>query len=212
MVAWGEPPPGYDDCMFDFGRAPEPDEPFGPLDVPNVGVIQARPPTTSSVALLGGAGQPGIKVEVRVKRITGMIALHVAPGEMERLLLGMVTGDMPGKTMQYVYEEIACYGTAREYKAVQSLAGTTAASWRQVRAHLATDGIREPMRELPHVHVLLDLVESMLLEQCVKEEDRDRLMNALYRPEIKRGEGFKPPPGFDAEGMEAGFDALMAAQ
>lgn len=105
-------------------------------------------------------------------------------------------------------------GHSAPYRAVVALAGTTAASWRSIRAHLITNGITEPFTVLPHLHALLDVVEALLLEQTVKEADREQLMDRLYRPElvVKRSDkAFVPPPGFDAQSMEDAFAAAAAA-
>lgn len=72
------------------------------------------------------------------------------------------------------------------------------------------------MRELPHLHVLLDMVETMLMEQQTKPEDRDRLQDQLYQPDLTEirlnGGDWVAPPGFDPDSIEDGFDALLAQE
>ena len=75
------------------------------------------------------------------------------------------------------------------------------------------NGVTEPMTTLPHLHALLDVVESVLMEQTFKDSDRDRLLDQLYRPEItvkKTDPGWKPPPGFDPDSMEDAFEAAAS--
>ena len=71
------------------------------------------------------------------------------------------------------------------------------------------------MASVLHLHSLLDTIESILMEQAIKEEDRDRLNDELYRPEVvvTRGgkKAWEPPPGFDPDSIEEGFDALAGA-
>lgn len=92
----------------------------------------------------------------------------------------------------------------------------TAFNWRTLRARLLTHGITDPLNALPSLHVLLDFTEALVMEQTIEEKDREKLITALYRPELEVTEPgekqpFVPPPGFEPEAMEDAFDAFARA-
>lgn len=80
-----------------------------------------------------------------------------------------------------------------------------------MRTRFWSAGIARPLEQLASMHDIADMAEMVLIEQCVKDEDRNELMSKLYRPEFRDDEDDDdvPPPGFDLDDMEASFDAFM---
>lgn len=76
-----------------------------------------------------------------------------------------------------------------------------------MRGRLILSGIPDPLRQLPDMHAILDVVEVILLDSAHTREDRDRLNTTLYRPSL---EDDTPPPGFEVAEQQASFAAFAA--
>ncbi|WP_234797071.1 hypothetical protein [Mycobacteroides chelonae] len=99
-----------------------------------------------------------------------------------------------------------------------------ATHWRTIRTRMRADGIADPMRQLPHMHALVDEAEKVWLEvlhtgnEAKDKNARDQLLDRLYAPTAAgaaelNGEGYEaktaPPAGFeDPAQVEADFDAV----
>lgn len=73
-------------------------------------------------------------------------------------------------------------------------------------------GIRDPLRELPDMHSVLNFVE-VLLPDYLEPEKLQELQRKMYRVETidtKSGELMQAPAGFTAEDELASFDAFAA--
>lgn len=90
------------------------------------------------------------------------------------------------------------------YRAVVSLAQATGHYWRTIRAKLILAGITDPLRELPDLHALLDVVEASATEQMSTEE-RDKFNFQMYRPDPS-----EKPVGFDEDEQLDAFAAFEA--
>lgn len=70
---------------------------------------------------------------------------------------------------------------------------------------------------LPTLHALLDATEAAVLESMEEKKDREKYMDAMYRPKLElapglAGAGYKPKPaGFDDDEVDASFDAFASA-
>lgn len=108
------PPPGFEDMLGDADDHPSSaDGPFHPLYVEGVGTVQARKPMPNAIpalAMAANADIPGIK---RTSHHERFVRNHVAPGEADRLLVGMMRGELPHDTYSLVGSSIATWGTAR---------------------------------------------------------------------------------------------------
>ncbi|SII08836.1 Uncharacterised protein [Mycobacteroides abscessus subsp. abscessus] len=118
-------------------------------------------------------------------------------------------------------------GHGPPYLAVITLSVMAATHWRAIRTRMRGDGIADPMRQLPHMHALIDEAEKVWLEALhtgSEEKDkheREQLLDRLYAPttdgaETLNGDGYQakrtPPPGFeDPAEVEANFDAVARA-
>jgi hypothetical protein len=72
-------------------------------------------------------------------------------------------------------------------------------------------GVPDPLRQLPTVHSLLDVVELMLTEGCKDEAERAKLNRDLYMPPLGTPVAdTAPPPGFSAAEEMASFAAVAA--
>jgi hypothetical protein len=109
-------------------------------------------------------------------------------------------------------------GHRAPYIAVITLAVMTAHHWRSVRGKLLLAGVADPMG-LRNMHMLLDVVESMVLESLSStggreaEFHRSQFLDQLYSPanDVGLGGGDVAPAGFAPDEVEAAFDAFAAA-
>jgi len=89
---------------------------------------------------------------------------------------------------------------------------------RQVRTKLLLAGIADPMG-LRNMHMLLDTVESMILESISMSGERDaefqrsQFLDQLYSPanDVGLGDGRAVPAGFEPDEVDSAFDAFAAA-
>jgi len=217
------PPPGYVDCEADAAIERPHLEPgrYRVITVAGVGVIHARRPLASAVAAVAAAANPKTSDRDRNDWLHRFIETHLQPGELDALLIAMITEDYPADTLLRVARAIAVEDTGRPYGAVLNLALMTAHNWRDVRARLQTHGIADPMG-LPSMHAVLDATEAMIVEATVSgaktqgegQRKLDQFYDRLYKPDVTTdgdsGE-LLIPPGFDDESVEASFDAFTAA-
>lgn len=111
-------------------------------------------------------------------------------------------------------------GHRAPYVAVITLAVMAAHHWRTIRLKLTLGGIADPMM-LPSMHILLDAVESAILESMHGsssgdgEMKRSMFLDSLYGPSPANnlnGDDYSPTPeGFGDEEVEASFDAFAQA-
>lgn len=111
-----DPPPGFDDLLFDAGGlAPPPDPPEGyqELEVEGVGIVHARPPLPNAAGALAMAANSKIPTTAQVDYLTLMVRNHLAPGELARVLVGQMCGDYPSDAVQQIAKAVCTWGTAR---------------------------------------------------------------------------------------------------
>lgn len=109
-----DPPPGYADLMSDAQDAPAPSNRFHDLRVDGgVGVVRARKPMPNATAALSHSANAKLPVDRKLGYINMFVQNHVADGEFNRLLTGMVLGQLPEDTMQRVTRAISTWGTER---------------------------------------------------------------------------------------------------
>lgn len=115
-------------------------------------------------------------------------------------------------------------GHGPPYVAVITLCVMAATHWRAIRTRMRADGIADPMRQLPHMHALVDEAEKVWLEvlhtgnETKDKHDRELLLDRLYGPSTEGASGLNgqdyqpktaPPAGFeDPAQVEADFDAV----
>lgn len=107
-----DPPPGYDDMAGDADAFPC-DPHFHPLEVPGVGVVQARRPMPKSVPALAMAANSKIELTSRSDYLVLFVSNHLAEGELERVYVEMITQDLPPDTIERIARAVATWGTAR---------------------------------------------------------------------------------------------------
>ena len=98
-------------------------------------------------------------------------------------------------------------GTARPWRSTVGLCVSTVRQWSTVRGRLIEKGVADPLRMLPSLTALLDVVEVMVLDSFDKQEDRERWQRDLYREETTI-DAATPPPGWE-DGV-SGLDDLFA--
>ena len=89
------------------------DGPFHDLFVEGVGTVRARKPMPNAVPALAMAANADISGLKRTAYHERFVRNHIAPGEAERLLMGMMRGEFPHDTYSLVSEAVATWGTAR---------------------------------------------------------------------------------------------------
>ena len=194
----------------------------------DVGVFHVLRPTAASAAYLAqmGTAKPRLKDAVEevdagkereatiTDHLTRFVEVHMTPDGFEDLLLGMVDGRYPSDTVTALARALATWGTARQFPAVSALCAMTGKFWRVLRARLAVKGgLTDPLAQLPTLHVLIDVTESAVMESITKDEERDKIQNQLYAPELNSGATPSepaPPSWWDADDAEDSFNALMA--
>lgn len=110
-----EPPDGYEDLLHDSGGdVPRPaTSGFRELDVPTVGVVLARPPLPNAAGALAMAANAKIDGMSQLNYLTLMIRNHLAPGELERILVGQMNSQYPADAVQQIARAVCTWGTAR---------------------------------------------------------------------------------------------------
>lgn len=93
-------------------------------------------------------------------------------------------------------------GSARPWRSTVGLCRTVVTQWSMIRGRLIDKGIPDPLRALPSLTALLDVVEVMILDGMDKDEDRQRFLRDLYRGDrtVTRS---VPPPGWE-DGADLG--------
>lgn len=125
-------------------------------------------------------------------QIQGIIGVLDAAGiPLTRVLHALEDTDTEADILDLV-SAILMVGTARPWKATVGLCRTVTAQWSTIRGRLIDKGIPDPLRALPSLTALLDVVEIMILDSMEKDEDRQRFLRDLYR----RDNMLDPPPGW----------------
>jgi hypothetical protein len=210
------PSPGFVDLESDAQDAPPLGE-LRDLDIPGVGVVAARRPRPRTCPIIAGQANNKLDRVDRAERVNQLVAEHTADGEMDRLMIDMMNGDLPADTIARTARAITCWGTARPYAAVITLCGVTGHHWRTLRGKLIAAGISDPMR-LPSLHALLDYTESTVLESMQgggdsrkAQRDRTEYFDRMYKPDVveRVTDGRLPiPAGFEPDEVEDAFDAF----
>lgn len=107
-----DPPPGYADLEGDAATGPSSDR-FDDLTVEGVGVVRARRPMPNATHALAMAANSDIDPSARVDYVVLFARNHLAPGELERIYHGMITGDTPADSVERIARAVATWGTAR---------------------------------------------------------------------------------------------------
>ena len=105
-------PPGFTDLLDDAERSPL-TGPYEKLDVDGVGVVLARRPMPGSAAALAQAANSEIPLERKLDYLGLFARNHLAPGEIERILVAQMQSKMPSDAVQVIARSIATWGTAR---------------------------------------------------------------------------------------------------
>lgn len=108
-----EPPPGYDDILGDADGVPDPPGPYHSIEVEGVGPVRARKPMPNAVPNLAHSVAAHIDNQARADHLTRFVRNHLEYGEADRLLQGMIMGDLPAETYSLVGQAIATWGTGR---------------------------------------------------------------------------------------------------
>lgn len=209
------PPPGYEDLLSDA----ENHQPLGllaPLDIPELGTVQALKPCPCGVAWLAMSSNPKASPAERTDHLVRFVNEHLAEGELERLYFDMMLESGPRDSVERVARSLATWGTARPYVAVATLSVMTGYHWRTLRHKLLSAGVTDPLAQLTSLHALLDFTEATIVENLSHGENARqeyRSLNArLYCPTELNGDGYDPvPAGFSDDEVEDSFDAFARA-
>lgn len=109
-----EPPPGFDDMEGDAADHQSPkDGPWHDLLVEGVGIVKARKPMPNAIPALAAAANSQLSHGKRTDHHVLFVRNHVAPGEADRLLVGMGNDELPHDTYTRVTTAIVTWGTSR---------------------------------------------------------------------------------------------------
>ena len=107
-----QPPPGYEDMDSDAVGAPT-SKRYLELEVPRVGTVLARKPMPNAVPALAMAANSKAGTAVQAEHLARFVNEHLDEGEFERLLFGMMMGEMPDDTVARTARAISTWGTPR---------------------------------------------------------------------------------------------------
>jgi hypothetical protein len=222
------PPPGYDDLVADAKNWPITGQ-IEDIEVPRIGAVKARQPMPRSAAALSMTSNKKLNSEQQRDHLSMFLTDQLGEGEYERLLTGMIQGELPADTIQRVSRTIATWGTARPYTAVVTLSLFTGHHWRNIRCRLADAGIPNPLA-LPSLHSILDITEDIVVDSLYRSGQKDdgppspgelkvrQFYDAIYAPEPKDDDDDTAtadravPAGFEnPEDVESDFDAFLRA-
>lgn len=113
--------------------------------------------------------------------------------DVERVLDALASTDT-GDILEFI-AQILEDDSPRPWKSTVGLCRSTVSQWHTIRGRLIDKGIPDPLRALPSLTALLDVVEIMLLDGMEKKEDRERFLRDLYRRDTVTQSG--PPPGWE---------------
>lgn len=105
-------PPGFTDLDDDAERSPD-TGPYHELNVPGVGIIKARRPMPGSAAALAMAANSKLPNLAKLDHLGRFAVNHLAPGELERIIVAQMSDAMPADAVQVIARSIATWGTAR---------------------------------------------------------------------------------------------------
>lgn len=110
------PPPGFKDIIGDADAESAVVPVAGPyteIDVPEVGMVRARKPMANAIPNLAMSAASHIDNTARADHLMRFVRNHLDYGEADRLLVGMINGELPSDTFGRVGTTIATWGTAR---------------------------------------------------------------------------------------------------
>lgn len=107
-----DPPDSFDDMLGDADLAP-PDGAFTALVVEGVGIVRARRPMPNAVPVLAMSSNAKLDAVAQQGYLTLFVRNHLDAGEHERILAGMIDGDLPANSIGQIARAIATWGTAR---------------------------------------------------------------------------------------------------
>lgn len=102
-------------------------------------------------------------------------------------------------------EEIQGAYSSRPFHVDVSLSATAVAHWPSIRGRLVMSGVTDPLRGLPNVYALLDVVETMILEGMRDEQERERYWVRAYAPPPGSIAAKRTPKGWDRDSEMAAF-------
>jgi hypothetical protein len=108
-----DPPPGDADMLGDAEHADVAPVRYSDLDIEDVGVVRARRPLPNAVPALAMAANAKLDIGARADYLVLFVRNHLAPGELERVYVEMITGDMPADAVERIARAVATWGTAR---------------------------------------------------------------------------------------------------
>lgn len=106
------PPSGYVDMEADAERDGR-TGPYHPLEVPKVGVVQARYPLPNAIPALSMAASAKIGDKERLDYLTKFVMNHITDEEFDRISYEMAMCRLPADTFPRIATALAKWGTPR---------------------------------------------------------------------------------------------------
>lgn len=163
--------------------------------------MQFRPPRPVCAMYLAALTDKKSDAGARIGGLMGFLEDTLSPDAFQHLMDRAYDHDDPYNSddMVDMVNDIIAAGSARPYWVDTSLCGVAVRQWPMVRGRLVMNGIADPLRDLPTLYALLDVVEQMLLEGMPKDADRQLYFTRAYSPPSGFSTTGKVPPGFSAE-------------
>lgn len=142
------------------------------------------PSAANTVALLASS--------VREDQLSATVDVLAQAGVSVESVIECVTDADDDFDILDLVASVLAVGTARPWRSTVGLCRSTVTQWSTIRGRLIDKGIPDPLRSLPSLTALLDVVEIMILDSMEKKEDREKFLRELYRA----GDAGAPPPGW----------------
>lgn len=160
-------------------------------------VARDLPPSAAALVARLAATQPDTRMEATVDLVA---AAGIDVGEV---IDAAFDSDDDLDVLDLVADVLRT-GSARPWRTTVGLCRSTVSQWSSIRGRLIEKGIPDPLRSLPSLTALLDVVETMILDGAKDDKERDKILRDLYRTDT-RGDG--APVGWE-DGAD-GFDDLL---
>lgn len=164
-----------------------------------------RVPSPFAALLL--AALPSKKAEERTEAVYAYVEHVLLPESLDRMWERAFDVEDPFdlEDVAGLIEEIQGANSSRPFHVDVSLATSAVAHWPSIRGRLVLSGVADPLRDLPNVYALLDVVEGMILEGMKDEAERERYWIKMYAPPKGSLAAKRTPKGWSREEELAGF-------
>lgn len=156
-----------------------------------------RPPPPLTARHLSTISRPSVPADERAESIYRFLRIVLAPESLDQLEDRTWDHDdsFDIDELSELVKALVTAGSDRPYPVVAQLCVAAAVNWTTVRAKLVMAGTPDPLRQLPTVYALCDVVELMILQSLKDDKEREEWRRRTYMPSAQ-GDPDAPPPGW----------------